>query len=167
MGEPGEIFGRRKTGEEFPCDAAISKLDVNGTLVMTLALRDITEQKRVEREQRFLADLGAVLSLTLDAEDTLANIARLAVRDLADLCIVDVVDEDGRVSRLKVMSRDPVEGRGSVTCSCGLRSNEAILNSSGRFSKASGRWSSSACRRRPSRRLRTPKRICERFARPT
>ncbi|HEY6360843.1 MAG TPA: PAS domain S-box protein [Vicinamibacterales bacterium] len=107
MGEPGEIFGRRKTGEEFPCDAAISKLDINGTLVMTLALRDVTEQKRVEREQRFLADLGAVLSLTLDAEDTLASIARLVVRDLADLCIVDVVDEDGRVRRLTVMSRDP------------------------------------------------------------
>ena len=107
MGEPGEILGQRKTGEEFPLDAGISKLDVGGTLVMTLAFRDITEQKRVEREQRLLADLGAVLSLPLDYEETLANIARLAVRDLADLCLVDVVDEDGRVRRLKVLSRDP------------------------------------------------------------
>ncbi len=107
MSEPDDIVGQRKSGEEFPVDAAIWKLDVGGTLVMTLAFRDITEQKRVEREQRFLADLGAVLSLTLDYEETLANIARLAVRDLADLCVIDVVDEDGRVRRLKVLSRDP------------------------------------------------------------
>src|SRR5262249_43510874 len=40
-------------------------------------------------------------------EDTLDNIVRLAVRDLADFCSVDVVEPDGRIRRLKVMSRDP------------------------------------------------------------
>jgi hypothetical protein len=42
----------------------------------------------------------------LDYEDTLSNIAELAVRDFADFCIVDIVEEDGRVRRLKVASRD-------------------------------------------------------------
>jgi len=100
------IFGLRKNGEEFPADAAISKLDVGGNCIMTVALRDITDQKRIENEQRFLADVGAVLTSTLDYEDTLRNIAQLAVRDLADLCIIDVVEEGGRAARLKVMSRD-------------------------------------------------------------
>src|SRR4030095_11402542 len=95
-----------KNGEEFPADAAISKIDVGGKRIMTVALRDITDQKRIENEQRFLADVGAVLTSTLDYEDTLRNIAQLAVRDLADVCIIDVVQEDGKAARLKVMSRE-------------------------------------------------------------
>jgi PAS domain S-box-containing protein len=107
MGQRGTaIFGRRKNGEEFPADAAISKLDVGGKCTLTVALRDITDQKRIENEQRFLADVGTVLTSTLDYEDTLRNIAQLAVRDLADLCIIDVIQEGGKASRLKVMSRD-------------------------------------------------------------
>jgi PAS domain S-box-containing protein len=100
------ILGLRKNGEEFPADATISKLDVGGKRLMTVALRDITDLKRIENEQRFLADVGAVLTSTLDYEDTLRNIAQLAVRDLADLCIIDVVEEDGKAARLKVMSRE-------------------------------------------------------------
>jgi PAS domain S-box-containing protein len=108
MGEGSAgIFGRRKSGEEFPVDAAISRLNVGGKRIMTVALRDITEQKRIEREQTFLAEVGAVLASSLDYADTLENILRMAVRDLADFCIVDVVEEDGSVRRLKVMSRDP------------------------------------------------------------
>ncbi len=95
------IFGVRKNGEEFPADAAISKLDVEGKPIMTVALRDITDQKRIENEQRFLSEVGAVLTSTLDYEDTLTNIAQLAVRDLADYCIVDVVDELGEIRRLR------------------------------------------------------------------
>jgi signal transduction histidine kinase len=45
----------------------------------------------------------------LDYEDTLRNIAQLAVRDLADFCIVDIVEGVGRVRRLKVWSRDPLK----------------------------------------------------------
>ncbi len=92
--------------QEFPADTTISKLDVDGKRILTVALRDITELKRVEHEQRFLADVGAVLTSTLNYEETLRNIAQLAVRDLADLCIIDVVQEGGKAERLKVMSRD-------------------------------------------------------------
>jgi PAS domain S-box-containing protein len=101
------IFGLRKNGEEFPADAAISKLEIGGKRIMTVALRDITDQRRIEEEQRFLADVGAVLASTLDYEETLRNIAQLAVRELADFCIVDIVEDIGRARRLKVLSRDP------------------------------------------------------------
>src|SRR5262249_52905570 len=94
-------------GEEFPADTTISKLDVGGKRMMTVALRDITDLKRVENEQRFLADVGAVLTSTLDYEETLGHIGQLAVRDLADFCIVDVVEEVVGSRRLKVLSRDP------------------------------------------------------------
>ena len=112
MGEQGMVIvGRRKTGEEFPADAAISKLEVGGKRILTVALRDITEQKRVEREQRFLADAGTVLAVSLEYEDTLQSVAELAVTELADVCIVDVVAETGDVRRLKIVGRDPSMAR--------------------------------------------------------
>lgn len=68
---------------------------------------DITDRKRLETEQAFLAEVGAVLiSSTLDYNETLENVGRLAVRDLADLCIIDVIQESGTAARLKVLSRD-------------------------------------------------------------
>jgi len=108
MGDRGAVIsGLRKNGEEFPADAAISRLEVGGTRVLTVALRDITHQKRIEREQRFLAEVGAVLASSLDFEKTVAQFAELAVREIADVCIVDLVEEDGALHGLKVASRDP------------------------------------------------------------
>lgn len=110
MGERGAtpIFGLRKNGQEFPADAAISKFEVGGERVLTVVLRDITEQMRMEREQRFLADVGPVLANTLDFEETLTEIAEIAVQVLTDLCIVDII-EDGEVRRLRVLARVPAK----------------------------------------------------------
>ena len=67
MGERlATIMGRRKSGEEFPAEAATSRLEVGGRPILTVALRDITQRKRVEEEQRFLAEAGAVLASSLD-----------------------------------------------------------------------------------------------------
>jgi PAS domain S-box-containing protein len=68
---------------------------------------DITERKRLENGQGFLAEAGAVLASSLDYEETLGNVAQLAVRDLADFCVISIIGEDGIIRRLKVASRDP------------------------------------------------------------
>jgi PAS domain S-box-containing protein len=109
MGGPTPVLGLRKSGEEFPSDVAISKLHIGGTLMMTLTVRDVTVQKRVEREQSFLAEVGTALSSTLDYDETLKNTAHLAVRDLADFCIVEVNPPDGGFRRVRVASRDPAK----------------------------------------------------------
>ncbi len=49
MGERQEIWGRHKSGQDFPAEASISKLDLGGERTFTVVLRDITA--RVEREK--------------------------------------------------------------------------------------------------------------------
>lgn len=67
---------------------------------------DITERKRHEHAQRLLAEVGASFASTLEYEETLYNVARLVARDLADYCVVDVVEQE-EVRRLRVECRDP------------------------------------------------------------
>src|SRR5262249_23651295 len=67
---------------------------------------DITDRKHFEINQAFLSELGALLGSSLEYEHTLETITQMAVRDLADLCIVDIVEGAGNVARLKVKSRD-------------------------------------------------------------
>lgn len=101
MGERMGVFGLRKDGEEFPAEAAISKIHLEGMRLFTVVLRDVTERVRLEREQRFLAEVGAVLTSTLDYEETPINVAKLVVRELADVCIVETVEEGDVLRRLK------------------------------------------------------------------
>ena len=103
------IVGLRKSGEEFPADAAVSRLHDGGGWINTIVLRDITQQKRVEYEELFLAEVGAVLAQTLDSETTLTSVAQLAMRDIADFCTIDFVDERGEFRRTKAVGTDPAK----------------------------------------------------------
>jgi PAS domain S-box-containing protein len=101
------VCGRRKNGEEFPADAAISKIEIAGKKVLTVALRDVSERTRIEKEQRFLSEVGAAFALSLDYQETVASIGRLIVRDLADCVMIDVLEEHDQVRRIKVVHADP------------------------------------------------------------
>jgi protein-histidine pros-kinase len=48
MGALGQVWGIRANGDEFPVEAAISQIEVNGQPFFTAILRDITERKRAE-----------------------------------------------------------------------------------------------------------------------
>jgi PAS domain-containing protein len=56
---------------------------------------DVTAAKRAELGQRLLAEAGRALTASLDPERTLAEVARMAVPNLADWCAVDVPRRDG------------------------------------------------------------------------
>ena len=88
MGERGQIIGLRKDGEEFPAEAAISHLGEPGQRVYSVVLRDVTERRRAHETQRFLAEAGETLASSLGHDETLRNVARLAVPRLADACVV-------------------------------------------------------------------------------
>jgi PAS domain S-box-containing protein len=71
------------------------------------------ELAQAEREARaradFLARAGSILDSSLDYEETLANVARIAVPEIADWCAVSVVDEAGDVRQVAAAHVDPVQ----------------------------------------------------------
>ncbi len=101
------IVGRRKDGREFLAEAAISKLAVGGAVVLTVALRDVTERKRIEEEQQFLSEFAQILASSLDLPATLTSVGQLVTRKVADACTIYLLDEGSEVRRLQVTIRDP------------------------------------------------------------
>jgi GAF domain-containing protein len=66
-----------------------------------------TRDEAVERRFGYLEKVGKMLSSSLDYPNTLASLARLAVPELADWCIVDTLEEEGAVRRSAVAHTDP------------------------------------------------------------
>ena len=62
MGERREIYGLRRDGTEFPAEAGISRLNVDGKLVFAVILRDITERRKWEEQIRAKSNQLAVLN---------------------------------------------------------------------------------------------------------
>ena len=110
-------------------DEAAVVLDARGRpLCVQGSLLDITERKTADEDRKvlraaeatatadahdrqrkvdFVAAAAAVLSSSLDYRKTLEEAASLAVRELADSCVVDVREEDGRVVRLVAQRAEP------------------------------------------------------------
>lgn len=55
MGNRREVWGLRKNGEEFPIEAMVSRQPSNGTSILTVVLRDITERKELEEQRETIA----------------------------------------------------------------------------------------------------------------
>jgi signal transduction histidine kinase/PAS domain-containing protein len=70
---------------------------------------EITQLKRREETQRFLAAASDVLAQSLDYETTLTRLAGLTLPVLADWCMVDMLTEDGSLGRLVSQHVDPAQ----------------------------------------------------------
>jgi PAS domain S-box-containing protein len=98
-----------RTGEErWSIVRAAPVFDPFGRVQFAIAIfHDVTERRRAEEAQRFLSEASDVLSQSLDYEETLTNVARLAVESLADWCSVYMLQEDGSIAQLAIQHVDP------------------------------------------------------------
>ncbi len=95
MGERREIAGVRKSGEEFPAEAAISQVHQGDNVIYAVVLRDISARKKFEQRQEFLARAGERLASAFGSGEVLDAVAALAVPTLADGCILENRLDDG------------------------------------------------------------------------
>lgn len=89
-------------------DRATIKRDLQGQVVRVIGCSlDVTERKRVEIAQRYLAESSSLLFSSLDYQRTLSSLARLMVPHLADWCTIHIVAADGSVQQLATAHIDP------------------------------------------------------------
>ncbi|MBS0171064.1 MAG: PAS domain S-box protein [Nitrospira sp.] len=101
MGSLGVIMGVRANGEEFPIEAAISQIGIEGIRYYTVILRDITARKRLEQE---LAEreglLRAIIETAPECVKVLALDGTVQTINAAGMAILEAAD------RAQVVGRD-------------------------------------------------------------
>ena len=81
--------------------------DEGGAQTIVGIARLIDAERLAMEHLRFLAEVSAVLDASLDMDRTLAAIADLCVRDLADWCSIDMAGDDGALRNVAVAHADP------------------------------------------------------------
>jgi PAS domain S-box-containing protein len=99
----------RASGEElWALLKATAVLDASGSIEAAVTIiEDVTASKRSSLRIEFLAQAGQVLASSLDYQQTLRNVAGLAVPQIADWCAVDLFSEEGEREPVAVAHVDP------------------------------------------------------------
>lgn len=89
------VFGLRSDGEEFPVEASISLVTLEGQLSYTIILRDVTERQRNEAKiQKHLARLAALYQIDRAILSTydLKTVLQILVQQAAQQLQVDAIN---------------------------------------------------------------------------
>jgi PAS domain S-box-containing protein len=109
-GEPWEtdVAVRHKDGSTIVVHAVNSPfIDDDGRVAGVVSVSfDVTDRRRAEDVQRFLADTTTLLMTSLDFGESLRQLAAAAVPFLGDICLVDVADGP-HVVRMAAAHADP------------------------------------------------------------
>jgi PAS domain S-box-containing protein len=99
----------RKDGARIDVSLTISPLENSaaGVVGASVIARDVTAAKRRHRAQEFLVAASRTLDASLDPAETARTIVATAVPELAELCVIDFVRDDGRFGDSVVAGADP------------------------------------------------------------
>jgi PAS domain S-box-containing protein len=111
-GEPIETYETeriRKDGQRVDVSLTVSPIrhPILGIVGASITARDITLEKRRRRAQEFLVTASRALDSSLDPIESARTIVSTAVPELAEICVIDFVREDGRLGNSVVAGADP------------------------------------------------------------
>lgn len=97
-----------ETGEERWSQVIATPLySQSGSVELAVNIfQDITEYKRIEQQRTLLSEAGDMLTSSLEPDVILPNIARIAVKHLADWCIVHILDDEQRIIQAAIEHAD-------------------------------------------------------------
>jgi PAS domain S-box-containing protein len=103
----------RKDGTRVDVSLTVSPLrdPALGVIGASVVARDITAQMRRRRAQDFLVAASRELDRSLDPTETARTIVATAVPELAELCVIDFLREDGTLGDSVVAAVDPDSAR--------------------------------------------------------
>jgi PAS domain S-box-containing protein len=79
------------------------------TIAAVTMIEDVTAVKTAEVHTSVLAESGRLLSASLDYQQTLHNVANAALPGLADWCMVELIDRQGRREQIVIAARNPAQ----------------------------------------------------------
>ncbi|HTB78972.1 MAG TPA: ATP-binding sensor histidine kinase [Polyangiaceae bacterium] len=82
---------------------------LENSLLFEKLKREVADRRRAEHTVRFLANAGAELAESLDADQIFDKLTRLLVPELADWCAIDVLDDSRQIHRVAARHVDPAK----------------------------------------------------------
>jgi PAS domain S-box-containing protein len=130
LGRRVRVEAMRVDGSVFPVELTVTRADAGSSMQFTAVIRDMSEERRSEeagerlleaaqaaRESaetawwrlRLVSDASELLAASLDYPGAFEKLARRIVVDFADLCLIDVSDSRGKISRVAAVHHDPLK----------------------------------------------------------
>lgn len=99
----------RADGTRIAVSLTVSQIrsPLRGVVGASVIARDITAEKRRRRAQEFLVAASRLLDTSLDPAETARTIVATAVPELAEICVIDFVREDGWLGDSIVAGANP------------------------------------------------------------
>jgi signal transduction histidine kinase len=110
IGRQRERIDRLLAGERtLRREAETARAEAESALAEAEQARD--EARQAASRSAFLSEASSVLASSLDYQETLRGVGRLAVPRLGDWCIIDVLEGNGGLHRVAVAHTDPAKNR--------------------------------------------------------
>ncbi len=107
--DPYETERMRKDNVRIDVSLTVSPIKdpILGVTGASIVARNITAEKRRRSAQEFLSRSAAALEASLDFDEIAKTIVQTAVPDLAEICLIDLLEEDGSIGRATIAAADP------------------------------------------------------------